>query len=120
ANATEIKDIVTNNTPNAYVRPTPTGGSGNAFTAGYFDAARLINANKAFLQDEVSEWILAQIAASAAGFVGFTYTGTRRTKCERDVGLIVDAVVYDLTYGGNLATQIAARSYYSLGVFLEP
>ena len=120
ANATEIKDIVTNNTPNAYVKPTPTGGSGNAFTAGYFDAARLINANKAFLQDEVSEWILAQIAASAAGFVGFTYTGTRRTKCERDVGLIVDAVVYDLTYGGNLATQIAARSYYSLGVFLEP
>jgi len=120
ANAAEIKDIITNNTPNAYVLPTPTGGTANAFTAGYFDAARLINANKAFLQDEVSEWILAQIAASAAGFVGFTYTGTRRTKCERDVGLIVDAVVYDLTYGGNLATQIAARSYYSLGVFLEP
>jgi hypothetical protein len=120
ANTTEIKDIVTNNTPNAYVRPTPTGGTGNAFTAGYLNAARLINANKAFLQDEVSTWILAQIAASAAGFVGFTYTGTRRTKCERDVGYIVDAVVYDLTYGGNLATQIAARAYYSFGVFLEP
>jgi hypothetical protein len=120
ANTTEIKDIVTNNTANAYVLPTPTGGTGNAFTAGYLNAARLINANKAFLQDEVSTWILAQIAASASGFVGFTYTGTRRTKCERDVGYIVDALVYDLTYGGNLATQIAARSYYSFGVFLEP
>jgi hypothetical protein len=120
ANAAEIKDIVTNNTPNAYVLPTPTGGTGNAFTAGYLNAARLINANKAFLVDEVSEWILAQIAGSVSPFVGFTYTGTRRTKCERDVGLIIDALRYDLTYGGNLASQIAARSYYSFGVFLEP
>ena len=120
ANAAEIKDVVTNNTPNAYVLPTPTGGTGNAFTAGYFNAARLINANKAFLQDEVSTWILAQIALNTAGFVGFTYSGTRRTKCERDVGYIVDALVYDLTYGGNLATQIAARSYYTLGTFVEP
>ena len=119
ANAAEMKDIVTNNTPNAYVLPTPTGGTGNAFTAGYADAARLINANKAFLQDEVSEWILAQIAGNIAPFVGFVYAGTGRAKCERDVGYIVDALRYDLTYGGNLATQIAARSYYSLGVFVE-
>ena len=119
-NAAEIKDIIANNTPNSYVLPTPTGGTGNAFTAGYLNAARLINANKAFLQDEVSSWILAQIAGNVSPFVGFTYTGTRRTKCERDVGYIVDALRYDLTYGGNLATQIAARSYYSFGVFLEP
>jgi hypothetical protein len=119
-NCAEIKDIIANNTPNPYVLTTPTGGTGNAFTAGYLNAARLINANKAFLQDEVSSWILAQIAGSVSPFVGFTYTGTRRTKCERDVGYIVDALRYDITYGGNLATQIAARSYYSFGVFLEP
>jgi hypothetical protein len=120
ANTAEIKDIVTNNTPNAYVRPTPTGGSGNAFTAGYLDAARLINANRAFLQSEVSAWINAQISGSIAPFVGFVYGGTQQTKCERDVGYIVDALVYDITYGGNLATEIAARSYYSLGSFVEP
>jgi hypothetical protein len=129
----EIKDIVTNNTPNAYVRPDPTNwgtsltntayastGYLTGDTSGFDDGRRLLLANKAFLQDEVSEWILAQIAANTPDFLGFTYSGTRRTKCERDVGLIVEALVYDITYGGNLATQIAARSYYSLGAFVEP
>jgi hypothetical protein len=45
-------------------------------------------------------------------------------KCARDIGYEVDALVYDLTYGEtsgcNLATQIAARSYYSYGSFVEP
>jgi hypothetical protein len=129
----EIKDIVTNNTPNAYVRPNPTDwgttltnsayaatGYLTGDTAGFDDGRRLLLANKAFLQDEVSEWILAQIAGNVAPFVGFTYGGTQRIKCERDVGLIVEAIAYDMTYGGNLATQIAARSYYSLGAFVEP
>ncbi len=133
ANAAEIKDIITNNTPNAYVYPAPTNWgtslvntayaatsypTGN--TSGFDDGRRLLLANKAFLQAEVSAWILAQIAGAVAPFVGFTYSGTRQTKCERDVGLIVDAIAYDMTYGGNLATQIAARSYYSLGAFVEP
>jgi len=102
-----------------FVLPTPTGGTGNAFTAGYLDAARLVYANKAFLQAEVSAWIDAQIAANTSPFNGFTYAGTDRTKCERDVGYIVDALRYDLTYGGNLATVIAARSYYANGVLVE-
>jgi hypothetical protein len=33
--------------------------------------------------------------------------------CSRDVGYIVDAVRYDMTYGGNFATRQAAVSYYS-------
>ena len=133
ANSAEIKDIIQNNTPNAYVYPNPTNwgvsltnvayastGYPTGNTSGFDDARRLLIANKAFLQSEVTSWILAQIAGSVAPFVGFTYSGTRQTKCERDVGYIVDALVFDLTYGGNLATQIAARSYYSLGVFVEP
>jgi len=132
-NAAEIKDIITNNSPNAYVYPAPTNwgtslvntayastGYPTGNTSGFDDGRRLLLANKAFLQSEVSAWILAQIAGAVAPFVGFTYGGTRQTKCERDVGLIVDAIVYDMTYGGNLATQIAARSYYSLGAFVEP
>jgi hypothetical protein len=120
-NTAEIKDILTNGigAANSYVRPDPSG-----YGSGFSNARRLILANKAFLVDEVSTWILAQIAGSVSPFVGFTYTGTRRTKCERDVGYIVDALVYDLTYGEtsgcNLATQIVARSYYSYGVFVEP
>ena len=102
----------------SFTLPTPTGGTGNAFTAGYFDGARLIYANKAFLQDEISSWILAQIAGNIAPFVGFSYGGTDQTNCERDIGYIVDAVRYDLTYGGNLETAVAARSYYSFGAYV--
>jgi len=34
-------------------------------------------------------------------------------KCERDVGLILDALKYDLTYGGNMETLIAGKAYFS-------
>ena len=120
-NVNEIIDIFTNGlgAANAFTLPTPTGGTGNAFTADYFNAARLLNANRAFLIAEISAWINVQIAAPTAPFVGFVYGGAGQTACERDVGYIVDAVRYDLTYGGNLETSVAARSYYSLGTFVE-
>ena len=135
SNTAEIKNIVVNgpSVASAYITPAPINWGSSLVdtayaatgyltgdTADFDEGRRLLVANKAFLIDEVSEWILAQIAGNVAPFVGFTYTGTRRTKCERDVGLIVDALSYDLTYGGNLATQIAARSYYSKGAFVEP
>jgi len=34
------------------------------------------------------------------------------TKCERDVKYIIDALCYDIMYGGNLATKQAAESYF--------
>ena len=89
-----------------------------SYDTGYFNARRLIYSNKAFLQAEVSAWINVQIAGSIAPFVGFTYGGTDQTNCERDVGYIVDALRYDLTYGGNLETGVAARAYYSLGSYV--
>ncbi len=120
-NCREIRDILNNGlgVADAFVRPTPTSGSNNASDAGFFNAARLILANKAFLVSEVSAWINAQISGDVAPFVDFVYGGAGQTACERDVGYIVEALVYDLTYGGNLATQIAGRSYYSNGTFVE-
>ena len=119
ANLDKMTSIIANgltSVPASYTLPTPTGGSNNAFTAGFFNAARLIGANKAFLKAEVTAWINTQITGNISPFAGFTYN---QVPCERDVGYIVDALVYDLTYGGNLATQIAARSYYSNGVLVE-
>ena len=116
ASATLISDIITNGLGSVptITHPDPTG-----FVVGYSNARRLISANKAFLQAEVSAWIKGQILSAISPFNGFTYTPTNQTKCERDIGYIVDALIYDLTYGGNLATVIAARSYYSKGVFVE-
>jgi hypothetical protein len=42
------------------------------------------------------------------------------TVCRRDIGLIVDAVVYDILYGGNSQTADAADEYYSGGVLQIP
>jgi len=90
-----------------------------SYDAGYFNARRLLIANKVFIQKEISAWVDAQIAASATPFNGFTYAGDNRVKCERDVGYTVDAIIFDLTYGGNLGTVINARSYYANGVLVE-
>ena len=88
------------------------------YDTGYLNARRLVVANKAFLQAEISAWINVQIAGNIAPFVGFTYGGTAQTNCERDVGYTVDALRYDLTYGGNLETVVAARAYYSYGTYV--
>jgi len=121
ANTNTMVDIIVNGdnfstaSPVA-VLPTPTGGSNNAFTAGYFNAARLIKLNRALIVDEV-EYLMDTTYNT---LWNTTFTATQRAQTLRDAGYIVDAVVYDLTYGGNLASVIAGRSYYSKGSIVVP
>jgi len=61
---------------------------------------------KSATQSAVTDWI-------NDNFVDFTYD---EAVCLRDVGLILDAVSYDLLYGGNSQTADAADEYYSGGV----
>jgi hypothetical protein len=89
----------------AYVIPTPTGGTGNASNSVRLTARNNIEANREFVTDEV-------IAYITENYPGLSYD---QVACERDVGYILDAVFYDLTYGGNLETVIAGRAYYSAG-----
>ena len=114
--ATDINDILAGGLGSipALIIPDPVG-----YDSAYADARDMLVSNKAFLQQEVSAWIASRIAGNFAPFVGFVYSGTGQTKCERDVGYIVDALRYDLTYGGNLETLVAARSFYSFGTFVE-
>jgi hypothetical protein len=114
--ATDIDDILVGGLSSipALIIPDPVG-----YDSAYADARDMLVSNKAFLQQEVSAWIASRIAGNFVPFVGFVYSGTGQTKCERDVGYIVDALRYDLTYGGNLETLVAARSFYSFGTFVE-
>ena len=73
-------------------------------------AAKLIWRNKAFIEAETIAYISQQIGLGTTGFVGLVYS---EDACSRDVGLIVDALRYDLTYGGNFATRQAGLAYYS-------
>jgi len=108
----EIIDIVQNGegAADAYSFPTPTGGSNNASDAGYANAVQQLIANKAFVQDEVTAWIADQVSAGTSPFAtNFAYNSA---KCQEDIGLIIDALIYDLTYGGNLQTYDAALAYF--------
>jgi hypothetical protein len=73
----------------------------------YDDASRLLILNKNY------------IAAEAVGYVTAIYPGLlsnptySRTKCLRDVGYIVDALAYDVKYGGNYKSVGAGVSYWS-------
>ena len=65
-----------------------------------------LQTNKEATKTSVTDWI-------DDNFVNFTYD---ETVCLRDVGLIIDAVTYDLLYGGNSQTADAADEYFSGGV----
>lgn len=72
-------------------------------------AARLLEMNRRFIQREIVEWTDYQIANNTAPFTsGFTYDSK---KCERDMGYIIDAFIYDLTHGGNVKSREVALSY---------
>ena len=76
-----------------------------------------LTTNKAFIVDELNNWIIDQVATDTTNntgtFNGFEYNATAQVNCKNDIGLIVDALEYDLTFGGNLETRVAALAYFS-------
>ena len=79
------------------------------------NAQHLLELNRAFIQREVSAWIRSQIVGNIAPFTTtFDYD---EYKCERDVGFVVDRLIWDLGHGGNLKTRAAAQSF--VGAFGE-
>ena len=76
----------------------------------YRAAAQLLILNRQFIQAEVVRWIADQSANSVAPFApNFVYD---ETICQRDVGLIIDSMVFDLKWGGSNRTVSAALKYY--------
>jgi hypothetical protein len=76
----------------------------------YRDAAQLLKLNKNFVAAEVVAWIDQQIAQGISPFIStFDYN---QSLCQRDVGLIIDAMVFDLRYGEYNRTISAGLKYY--------
>lgn len=74
------------------------------------DAAELIRLNKSFIATEVIGWIDNQIATGTSPFTTtFEYNSAL---CQRDIGLIIDAMIFDLKYGGYDRTISAGLKYY--------
>ena len=74
------------------------------------NAFELLLNNRTFIQAET-------VAFINTSYVGVVYS---TATCKRDVGYIIDAVSYDLLYGGNSQTAMAADSYYDGAVFRIP
>jgi len=68
-----------------------------------YNAKNLLEKNRSFIQAEVVEYI------------DNTYPALVYTKetCRRDVGQVVDALIWDLSHGGNERSRDAAISYFS-------
>lgn len=72
-------------------------------------AKHLLELNRRFIQREITEWTKYQVTQGTAPFtVNFEFD---TKKCERDMGLLVDAFVWDITHGGNERTREAALAY---------
>ena len=77
----------------------------------YRAAAALLDLNRTFLQEEIIAWMESNIATATVGSVWeeFVYN---RNLCKRDVGLIIDALVFDLKWGDYNRTVSAGLKYY--------
>lgn len=98
-------DLITNiirNGPSAVSNkiPMPLTQSGNVV---FLNAYRLLEANISFLQDEIIAYIDSQ-------FNNFDYN---RQICYRDVGILIENVSYDATFGGNEKSIEAGLAYWS-------
>lgn len=96
-----IVDIITNGevVAPAYTIPDPTG-----YSIDFASARQRIIDNLVFIKAEIQAWIAINYPDVAQ-----TYDSA---KCLRDVELILEAIRYDITYGGNLETLTAGLSYF--------
>ena len=96
----EIVDIIENGesaAPALYTITDPVG-----YSSDLFGARSQILYNVDFIKAEIEAWI-------SSTYPTLVYD---EAKCLRDVGLILEAIEYDITYGGNLETLIAGLSYF--------
>jgi hypothetical protein len=81
--------------------PDPTDYN-TSYLVGYGDARKLVRENKDFFIKETTAYI-------DANYPNLKYSST---KCEQDVGYIIDALAYDLTYGGKDQSIKAGLAYF--------
>jgi hypothetical protein len=98
-----IDDVNASSVPQLVFTDAISNANGNA-------SVKVLQANRDFLKSEIIAWINYQIITNTAPFdSSFRYN---RETCSRDIGYVVDALCYDIIYGGNSQTKHAAETYY--------
>jgi hypothetical protein len=75
-------------------------------------AAYLLEVNRSFIQEEVVLWIDDQINQQLITPINWADFEYNRSLCRRDIGLLIDAMAFDLKYGEYSRTVSAALKYY--------
>ena len=71
---------------------------------------KIIEQNRAFMQAEVVEWIDHGVSNNRAPYTSsFTYN---KEKCRRDTGILIDAIAWDISHGGNVKSRTSALAYF--------
>ena len=84
-----------------------------ATSANVANAVTLLQANKAFIQAEITAWFAVNFITKSIA----TYSASRT---QRDIGYAIDAMTYDLIYGGNSSVYDAVSAYYLSGTTSLP
>jgi len=84
--------------------PTITPNGTMATTGVLHNAAAILTANKEFLKEEITAYVTATYPTP-----GFVYD---IPTCKRDMGYIVDALIYDITRGGNEHSVYAGIAHW--------
>ena len=110
-----ITNIIVNG---SFFAPTLNFTNPPGVSANIANAKSLLQSNVNFIRDEAIGWINAQVSGNIAPFTSsFTYSAGDYS---RDIGYIVEALIYDILYGGNSQTRDAARKYYDgVGELIE-
>ena len=98
-----INNIITNGTVSI---PTLVFTDPVGVTSTVSNARKNITLNKSFIQSEISSWI-------ASNYITTSLTNYTATKSQRDTGYIVDAISYDLLYGGTSSIYDIAQTFYT-------
>ena len=106
-----ITNAINNDSTQASFIPTPQYPipSGSTYTSDNYLAARILQANRKFIQNEISAYIANYTNVSSL-------SGYSALKSQRDIGYIIDALTYDLLYGGNSGIYDVAAQYWYGGV----
>ena len=70
----------------------------------------LLKRNRNFIAEEIVQWVKWNIANPSGIWASFTLDS--ETACRRDMGQIVDALVWDISHGGNKRTRDATNAYF--------
>ena len=75
------------------------------------NALYLLSTNKEFAIAEMYNWMVYQKASNLAPFTSASVFD--QTKTQRDARFIIDAIIYDITRGGNSQTVAATLAYFA-------